>query len=181
MSLETLDAQITTIRAEAERTQNSYARLVDSVNADPNLSDAGKASKVEGERERTKTTLASLRQKEADLITAKRTELERRLFGLSSVVSSDPTQIIAYRDAQDRAARLADPDDARELLNTAQLSDDTSLTSAILAQSLRNGWHSVVREHTNTNPRSSEDLNDLQQLYDHQNIGLGAALAYAMF
>ena len=81
MSLETLDAQVTTIRAEAERTQNSYGRTVDSINADTTLSDDGKAIKINAETERVKTTLAGLRKKEADLIRAKPRSTDSYSFG----------------------------------------------------------------------------------------------------
>ena len=123
MSLAQLESQIDDLRAQAERVQQRWARTSDQLAGDNTLSDAGKRAKGDSEHQRVSAQLSDLRKKEIELITAKKQSLERRLFGLSSVTSSDPAQIIAYRDAQDRAARLTHMDEARDALTAAIRSD----------------------------------------------------------
>jgi hypothetical protein len=129
MSLAQLESQIADLRAQAERIQNRWPRTSDSFANDNTLSDIGKRAKLDTERERVKSRLSALRKKETELIAAKRQSLEKRLFGLSSVTSSDPGQIIAYRDAQDRAARISDGNTAEEVLAAAMRSDDKTLVT----------------------------------------------------
>src|SRR4051812_16027645 len=112
MSLAQLEAQIDDLRAKAAGIQSRWARTSDSWTNDNTLSDIGKRAKLDSEHAQVSARLRYLRKQEKELIAAKKQSLERRLFGLSSVTSTDPNQIIVYRDAQDRAAKLTQSDDA---------------------------------------------------------------------
>ncbi|OBA60920.1 hypothetical protein A5647_12525 [Mycobacterium sp. 1100029.7] len=115
--------------------------------------------------------LSDLRKKEKELITAKRQSLEKSLFGLSSVTSSDPGQIIAYRDAQDRAARLTQADEAGEVFAAAIRSEDKTLAAAILGRALEAGWSSIVAEYVKQNPSAKQQLDDLAKIHDYDSFG----------
>ena len=129
--------------------------------ADETLTDIGKRTKLDTERERVKARLSDLRKKETELIAAKKQSLEKSLFGLSSVTSSDPGQIIAYRDAQDRAARLTIAADAEEVFAAAVRSDDKTLAAA--------GKAEYVKQH----PAAGDDLDDLAKLQQYDSFGAG--------
>jgi hypothetical protein len=173
MSLAQLEAQIDDLRAKAAGIQNRWARTSDSLNNDINLSDSGKQAKRDSEHAQVNAKLSDLRKQEKEIIVAKRQSLEKRLFGLSSVTSSDPGQIIAYRDAQDRAAQLSDADTAREVLAAAMRSDDKTLAAAVLARALDNGWSGIVAEYVKQNPTAGEDLDDLATIQQYDSFGAG--------
>lgn len=178
MSLAKLESQIDDLRAQADRIQSRWARTSDTLTNDNTLTDVGKRAKLDSEHQQVSAKLSDLRKKETELITAKRQSLEKRLFGLSSVTSSDPGQVIAYRDAQDRAARLTQSDDAAELFASAVRSDDATLAAAILARALANGWNGIVAEYIKQHPAAAEDLKDLAQLQQYDSFGAG--LSYAI-
>ncbi|WP_222106475.1 hypothetical protein [Mycobacterium simulans] len=120
--------------------------------------------------------LGDLGKKETELIAAKKRSLERSLFGLSSVTSSDPGQIIAYRDAQVRAAKLTG-DQAEAVFASAMRSDDKALAAAVLGKALENGWSNIIDQYVKQNPSASEQLKDLAKLRDYD--AFGATLSYA--
>lgn len=122
--------------------------------------------------------LSDLRKREKELIANKRQSLERSLFGLTIVTSTDPNQVILYRDAQDRAARLIHADDAQELFASAIRSDDKTLAAAVLSRALDNGWNSIIAEYTKQNPSAREQLDDLAKLAEYDSFG--ANLSYAI-
>ena len=117
--------------------------------------------------------LSDLRKQETELITAKTQSLEKALFGLSSVTSCDPNQIILYRDAQDRAARLTTADDAQEVFASAMRSEDKTLAAAVLARALAAGWNSIIAEYVRQHPRTGDDVNDLAKIQQYDSFGAG--------
>lgn len=173
MSLAQLESQIDDLRAEAERLQKRWARTSDSWTNDNTLSDIGKRAKLDSEHAQVSARLRDLRKKETELIAAKKQSLEKRLFGLSTVTSSDPSQIVLYRDAQDRAARLTDSDEAAEAFAAARRSDDKTLAAAILARALDAGWSSIVAEYVKQHPTASEDLDDLAKIQQYNSFEAG--------
>lgn len=177
MSLDTLEAQIDDLRDQAERIQSRWASTSDSWTNDNTLSDIGKRAKLDSEHVQVSAKLSDLRKQEKELIDAKRQSLERSLFGLTTVTSTDPNQVILYRDAQDRSRRLTNSDEATELLASAIRSDDRSLAAAVLARALDAGWSSIVAEYIKQNPSAREQLDDLTKLRQYDSFG--ANLSYA--
>lgn len=177
MSLAQLESQIDDLRAQADRIQSRWARTSDILTNDNTLTENGKRTKLESEHQQVSAKLSDLRKKETELITAKKQSLEKRLFGLSSV-TNDPSQIIAYRDAQDRAAKLTQSEDATDLFASAIRSDDATLAAAIVARALANGWGTIVAEYVVQHPSAAEDLRDLAKLQQYDSFGAG--LSYAI-
>lgn len=187
MSLNYLDSQIEDLRTEAAGIIKRANGTRDSVNNDRTLSDTGKREKLDKERARIKTQLGDLKARERELISNKRESLERQLFGLSSTNSSDPHQLIAYRDAQDRATKLPDSTAAAALLASANRSGDRTLAAAIAAHALAlveprgalvsNGWRTVVNDYAEKYPSDGDSLVDLLSLRQREG-GTGALFAY---
>ncbi|MCB0931477.1 MAG: hypothetical protein KDB71_06210 [Mycobacterium sp.] len=177
MSLSRLQAQIDDLRAQAASIQMRSTRTSDSLANDATLSDVGRQAKRDAESDRTRDQLRGLRKKETELIDAKKQTLEKQLFGLSTVTSSDPGQVLLYRDAQDRAARLTQSDEAAQVFAAALRSDDKILAAAVLGRALDAGWNSIIDEYVNHNPSAGEDLRDLAELRRYQSFE--ATIAYA--
>jgi hypothetical protein len=174
MSLDQLESQIDELRAQAARLYSKGYSASNLLDTDPDLSDVGKQKARETQNEQASAKIRDLRKREKELIAAKKQSIEKRLFGLSS---SDPSQIIAFRDAGDRAAKLTTLDEAREAYSRATLSGDSTLAAAILARALEARWNSIVAEYVNQNPSAREDLADLAKLEEYDSFA--ATLAYA--
>lgn len=177
MSLAQLETQIDDLRAQAARLYAKGNRTTNLLDTDPTLSDVGKQKARETEQSQINAKIRELRKQETELIAAKQQSLEKRLFGLSSVTSSDPNQIIAYRDAQDRAAKLTTAAEAQEAFASAIRSDDKTLAAAVLARALEANWHSIIAEYTKRNPTAREDLDDLAKIQEYNTFE--ATMAYA--
>lgn len=173
MSLAQLESQIEDLRKQAANVHNRWARTTDLLDADNTLTDTGKRAKLDSEHAQVSAKLRDLRQRERELVEVKKQALERRLFGLSSVASSDPNQIIAYRDAQDRAARITDGGTAQEVFMAAMRSEDKTLAAAVLAKALDNGWDGIVAEYVKQNPAAREDLADLAKIQQYNSFEAG--------
>ena len=173
MSLKHLDSQIEDLGTQAASIQKRGARTRDIVNSDRTLSDVGKREKLDEAAAQTKASLSDLRARHNELVTKKRESLERELFGLKGT-ASDPNQLIAYRDAQDRAAKLPDSAAATALLASANQSGDRTLAAAVVARALRevgpagvmgsNGWRNVVNTYAERDPSDGDKLKDLLNL-----------------
>lgn len=177
MSLTQLESQIDDLRAQAVSIQKRSARTSDSIANDATLSEVGRQAKRDAERDRMRNQLRDLRKKETELIDAKKQTLEKRLFGLSGVTSTDPGQVLLYRDAQDRARRLNHSDEAAQVFAAALRSDDKILSTAIVARALESRWTSIINEYVAQNPTAGEDLTDLAKLQQYDSFG--ATIAYA--
>lgn len=179
MSLKQLEAQIDDLRAQAASLHKRSARNQDTITKDASLSAVGRQSKLDAERDRVREQTRALRAKETELIAAKTQTLEKRLFGLSSVSSTDPGQVLLYRDAQDRAERLTQVDPATQAFAAALRSDDKILAAAIVMRALDAGWNSIVNQYAEKNPSAGEDLKDLATLRQHKGRTFEATMAYA--
>jgi hypothetical protein len=177
MSLAQLESQIDDLRKQAANIQSRWARTTDLLDADNTLSEIGKRDKLDSEHAQVNARLRDLRKKETELIAAKKQSLEKALFGLSSVASSDPAQILLYRDSRDRAAQLTQSDDAAEVFAAAVRADDRTLAAAILARALDAGWSGIVAEYVKQNPSAGDDLDDLATLLEYNSFEAG--LSYA--
>ncbi|MGV0603935.1 hypothetical protein [Mycolicibacterium sp. XJ1904] len=177
MSLAQLKSQIEDLRAQAASIHKRSARTKEDIAGDRTLSEVGRQAKLDAESERVRDQTRDLRKKETELIDAKKDTLQKRLFGLSSVTSSDPGQVLLYRDAQDRAARLTQKGEAEEAFAAALRSDDKILAAAIVARALEAGWRNIVNDYSAQNPTAGEDLKDLAKLGQYQSFE--ATLAYA--
>ncbi|MCA2253865.1 hypothetical protein JF710_11860 [Mycobacterium intracellulare] len=173
MSLAKLESQIEDLRAQAEGIQKRWARTRDNITKDNTLTDIGKKQKLDAEREQVSAKLSQLRAKESELIAAEKQSLDKSLFGLGVVDSTYTDKIMSYRDAHERAARLARHNDAEELLASAIRSDDKILAAAVLAKALTHEWRSVIAEYLKYNPRAGDDLADLATLQSYRSFEAG--------
>lgn len=177
MSLSRLESQIEDLRAQAASIHKRSTRTQADITKDATLSEVGRQAKLDAERDRVREQSRELRKKETELINAKKESLQKRLFGLTSVTSTDPGQVLLYRDAQDRAASLTRGDEAAQAFAAALRSDDKILAAAIVARALDNGWNNILNEYAAQNPTAGEDLKDLAKLGRYRSFE--ATLAYA--
>lgn len=175
MALDILEAKLKGIRTSAEMVQNEWNQEIAAINSDGSLSDVGKSANLGEAYTDVKSKLDGLRAQEHEAVKTKRTELEKDVFGL---YSTDSTAIISYRDARDRARRLEDSNEAESLMQSAELSADDALASAILAEALDRGWSRIISTYKENHPSKVEKLKDLSTLAKYQGNSFTNNVAY---
>jgi hypothetical protein len=94
------------------------------------------------------------------------TRLEKDLFGLPA--NQTTTDVVSYRDAQDRADTLTLDDvgvrAATDLLERADLSGDTHLTRAIFTRAMRLGWTKVTDAYLDRHPDQRAAVDQYREL-----------------
>ena len=161
MSLDAFNTKVQALREKADNLSTYYQRTTREIDADPNLSDAGKTAERQAHRDEIKTQLAALRTQEEQLIDQSIAERMMRIESRSGATSSD---IIAFRDAQDRADRIEKQDDALPLLDRALRQKDTSLAHAVFRRGLESNWRQVTDRFTQDHPDLSDAVRELRHL-----------------
>lgn len=177
MSLDALDSQIEDIRARASEIHAFHSRESSGIDRDPNLTDAGKAEMKKTKTAETRSLLNGLRDQEKTLVASKVSDLQRQL---DAKVGSTSTDIIAFRDAQERAERIDAAEDAERVMARALRNDDTTLAHAVFRRGIDHGWRGVVEQFTSAKPDSATAANDLTVLKRFQDDGLNRAMTYGL-
>lgn len=161
MALDTLENEILTLRDRAKVLQRSHSNATREIESDTSLSDTGKEDAKKRSYDSHRASLRELRQREEQLINNKIQELQGRIDSTSGRTAAD---IIAFRDAQDRADRIAKPEQAQPMLERAIRQNDTSLAHAIFRRAIENGWRSVQDAFTAHRPELTDVVRDLNRL-----------------
>jgi hypothetical protein len=165
MSLDILTTQVDNLRAEAGRTLSAYAGQANAIEADSDLSPEGKTKQKQQINENAKAAMAALRQKESAAIDMKVRDIEKVL---DSKVGSTASDIIAFRDAQDRAERFENGEDATKALERAIRTDDTVLAHAIFRRGIESNWRSVLAAFGKAYPDKQDLVGELAYLREAQ-------------
>ena len=142
------------IRKRAEHVQTVTSAAIERVKNDTTLSTEAKNLELERIKETEKPELRELRDQELAFLEAEAKELDRRLDG---IIGLGPSDLIAYRDAQDRADQLVDSDHAKRVMDRALRSDDRTLAHAVYRRALESGWRQPLDGFHDEVPRSRRD------------------------
>ena len=137
-------------RDEAVRLRKTYAAEQDRIRGDKRLSEAQRQRALARAYQSARARMNELKAQEAERLPRLQRQLERELFDHSAVSESwfDATDAISVRDAQDRAARLASPQEAMEAMRRAEDTDDVVLAGAVArraAMQARASWGGRAR------------------------------------
>jgi hypothetical protein len=164
MSLEDLQAEVQSYRDQAGELSEEFTRVRAQIESDPSLTTTGKRDHLEPLHAEVVEKISALRAREKAAVKTEKERLERRVFGLSGSASSNPTNIVSFRDAQSRARQLEDRDDAEEVYQSALRSGDNILATAVLERALVRGWTSIKEDFLERNAAARGDLDDLAAL-----------------
>lgn len=168
-------SKIKDLRDTAKRASQMMSADRREIQHDPQLSDQGRTERLaELEAAAASRRRASI-SKENEIIDNKIAELERRLDGYVGYSSSD---IVAYRDAQDRAEAVKDKGRAAQLMDRALRSNDRTLAHALYRAAIENHWTEAQRAFAKANPAVAGLANDVQKLRNLRNQ-FGRGLAHA--
>lgn len=161
MSLTHLNAKLDSIRAEASRVWKEHTEEAAFVRQNSDLTEQAKRQHIEDSRQRAKEELKRLEQSEYAEIEAKKRSADRAIHATAGHDSSD---IISFRDAQDRAEQLEDASEANRVLERAIASGDTTLATAVMRRALSQGWQAIYEKFNAEYPRVAEHVEDLAQI-----------------
>jgi len=178
MSIAQVDSQLDAIRAEAKQVQESHSRTIKEINGDRSLSDEGKQTETAQWKAATKERIDALRNKELAVVDAAIVDRERLIDSKMGNTASD---IIAFRDAQDRADRIENADEAQRVLERALRTSDASLAGAVFRRSLSAGWKAPVETLTTARPELAEAVKDLRTFADFRDNKMARTLFYSGF
>lgn len=177
-TLEAVDKKIDTVRDEATRVQNAYSTRTQEINADTNLSTEGKRERLDKAYDIAQTRLVELKSQEKKLVDDEITGLEKKIDAQAGSTSTD---LIAFRDAQDRAERLNDVEEADRMITRAIRTDDRTLSHAIFRRALEAGWRSTTAIFEQAYPDLSAVVKDLNTMHNFRERTMERAMAYSIW
>lgn len=175
MSITLVDGQLDAVRAEAASAQSQFTATVSTIESDTKLSEQGKSEEIAQWREATKSTLDKLREKEHSILDGAILDREKQIDAKMGNTASD---LIAFRDAQDRAERIESADEALRIIERAVRTNDSSLAGAVLRRSLSSGWATPVEMLTKAKPELADAVNDLKLFTRFRDDTFSRAVAY---
>ncbi|MET3510815.1 hypothetical protein [Plantibacter flavus] len=178
MSNYLLKEQILNVRKEATAMQNRYSAEAARISKDGNISDTYRSELLAQNTASAKEALKVLRDKEKALVEDRAKDLERIL---DSKVGRTSTDIIAFRDAQDRAEKIADADEAERIIGRALRSGDDSLAYAVFRRALDSRYANAINLFAAEKPSAADAAKDLIDVRDEQESTMERAMHYAYF
>ncbi|MEW1706604.1 hypothetical protein AB0230_05100 [Microbacterium sp. NPDC089190] len=178
MSLKILDDRIEANRAEAHRLKANHRDFTQTVASDPRLTLFAKQDDQNAGKKELQQKLDALWGREKQLVADGIRDLQRRVYGTAGTT---PDAVISFRDAQERAGRLAKEEDALPVMTRALVNQDAGMADALLARAFDQNWANVIQAYAAEYPLKAQDVSDLNQLTVFQNNLAGqmeAALIY---
>lgn len=162
------------LREKGKAASNSNSLALRAIQQDENLSPQGKEQQTADQTAAHRANQRVLIEQEKQVINDKISALERRLDGH---IGYSQTDIIAFRDAQDRAEAIETGDRASKVMARALRANDRTLAHALFRAALENGWKDAASQFAAENPSIAtvaHDVRKLTQLRDQ----FGRVLSY---
>jgi hypothetical protein len=156
--------------AQIEGIDQQYSTAVSRIKADSRLTDAAKRTDLAKAYVKARDAMAGVQQSFEQEEARYAQTLSRRVFGNSPTTGAD---VIAQRDADDRALRYESPQEAQTALARAESNGDTSLARAIALRAHSelqtpfgslSGWKDVLTSFAGSRPGAAEDIAELTDI-----------------
>jgi hypothetical protein len=152
--------------AQAENILQSYTSAVAAAKADSRLTPEAKQVDMARAYTKAQTDMAGVQAAVEQQEAATVDRLARNMFGNSATTGTDA---VSARDADDRAARLSTPEEARAALDRATVNGDTVLARSIALKAYQEAqgpfgggaWGDVLRSYGGSRPGVAADLAEL--------------------
>jgi hypothetical protein len=158
---------------EADEIRQTYNTRIEELRGRKDLSEEGRRRQMAKAKLEADAKFRAIREKESTDRDARRDSLVKRLFGSEASVS-DGAQLLAVRDALNRADDAKSPADARKLLRLARMSGDETLARATAARAYqgirgslggaRESWGAVLNEFAAGDPVTLERVGELLEI-----------------
>lgn len=174
-----LDNRLDTLRANAEQVRSRYEDEARDIEQDVRLSDEGRKDTLDAARKHAQDQLDTLKKKEETTVDDAINTLERSLFGFTSYPNHD--EVRSRRDAEERADRIENTEEALMLLSRAERANDGPLAQAIVRLATERGYQAVITAYDSKHPGTGAKLTALSRIRQATAGGdytMGRALAY---
>ena len=182
MSLSDYDGQ----KAAVASIQRRLDGQLDTIRNTRSYSDAGRKAEMAKAVLAARAQVEGLKSEFAAERETRRKNLERIAFGIIGEPSA--FDLMAARDAQDRAAKISTAEDAKAMLHRANQSNDESLAKAVAQAAFNKGWTEVANDYadmwgkrgaldlladTNAGPRTTLADTTVFRIRNPAELGLG--------
>lgn len=164
MTLDALNTEIANYRNQAIDAISRYREHRRQIEADTKLTSEGKHELLRDTHRAVKEGVAKLQQQEDAAVAAKQESLQRSLVAR---LGSNGADVVAMRDAEDRADKLNDSNEAMRAIERAVRMDDRSLAHAVIRRANEAGWTDVVDKAAQAYPSAGEAIKDLAALHQY--------------
>ncbi len=134
--------QLADAKAKMQTIRAGLQQEVDTICANTNYSRDGKIALIAEAILEARAQGVALRDEFVTTSEDTRRKLAQRLFGLPA--GADPAAVLVFRDAEDRAAKVTDPDELAPLLARATDRGDAVMAKALAAHAEAHGWTEVA-------------------------------------
>lgn len=155
-----LETTVDSLRESASRARALRTSEVERFKRDSKMSDSYRKERIEQTNAELRATLQDLERKETEAAETALLALHRTLNG--NMFSG--ADIIAARDAEDRASRLKSEKEALNMLDRATRTSDTSLAQSIMRVAIHNNWESCVDAFVSANPNHQETAESIARV-----------------
>lgn len=168
-------AKIKTLRETAKQASKAHSREINAIDNDLSLSDQGRQERIAEQQAYRKTQRSTAMAQEKQIITDKITALEKRLDGY---VGHSESNIMAFRDAQDRAEAITDKDRAATVMARALRTNDRTLAHALYRRAVENRWTEAQNTFAAENPAVAQLVSDVHKLNELRDASFNRTIAY---
>ena len=166
MALSDYDPQ----KAAVSRVQSRLDEKLEAIRSIRGYSEAGRKTEMAKAVVAARAEVENMKEQFVAERNTRRDDLHRSLFGASGRASA--SELIADRDAQDRATQLDSSEAAAAMLARANRNGDGSLCKAVAEHAFQHGWAEVAQDYAD----QAEKRSTLNELTD-SNIGPRTMLA----
>lgn len=167
--------QIKQLRDKAASSSRELGKAIEAINSDPTLSAQGRKERITELTNNRDAKRSEWIAEEKQIINNKINALERRLDGY---VGYSESNIIAFRDAQDRAEAVEDEDRAAALMARAIRSNDRTLAHALYRRAVENNWTEARNAFAADNPAVAGLVRDVRKLHAVLEATFNRTVAY---
>jgi hypothetical protein len=166
---------MTTYAEQADQLRKQYNARLEALRNRRDLSDDGKRRQIAKLKVETSDAMRKLTKQNNEATEQRKRRLLDHVFGNTAVL---PSQVVAQRDALDRAAKIKTAKEAADALELARFNGDHQLAKAIAMRSYDNAlghpavsgeWAAVINRWAENEPASvDEALTELSEIHGEQ-------------
>jgi hypothetical protein len=153
-----LPAALRGFKQRASAVKEAHSVASQAIREDPLRSDLAKSDDHAALTKKTRDALASIRGEQDSYVKNLRDKIEREFRGDQP---ADAASVVSRRDAADRARKVTDRREAKEMLHDAIANGDADLAHAIGTKARNSAWLDVAEAYQAAHPETADSAGAL--------------------